>query len=347
MSAKKNKKKNDKPDEAAQIIAVSAAKRKLWLRISMLGTFVTTFVLYLLTLAPTISFEDSSELITAAYHLGVPHEPGYPLYTLLGKLFTLIVPFGSIALRMNIMSAFFTSVAAAMVTNITVLAVEDVLVETGWWKKVNATASRMMKFSTAVGAGLLFGFSFEVWEQAIITEVYGLNSTLIAGFILFALHWNRFTKRRIKERKLFWGFLLIGLAITNHTSSLMLIPAFIVLILATDYRMLLKFTNVIRSVGGMIIGLLPFLYLPISSRANPPMDWGNPENLTNFLRVLSRHQYRDVTPKTLHGFINQSDYYFSKLLAEQWYFPFLALAIIGLAAILIKNRKYFCFFSLY
>ena len=52
--------------------------------------------LYVYTLAPTVTLEDSGEFITAAYHLGVPHPPGYPLWCLIAHTFTWI-PLGSVA----------------------------------------------------------------------------------------------------------------------------------------------------------------------------------------------------------------------------------------------------------
>ena len=71
---------------------------------------LATFWVYVKTLAPTVSFFDSGELISAAYTLGVAHPPGYPLYVLLGWLFSKL-PIGNIAYRINRMSAFFASIA--------------------------------------------------------------------------------------------------------------------------------------------------------------------------------------------------------------------------------------------
>lgn len=66
--------------------------------------FVVVMTVYLFTLAPTITNEDGPEFVTAVYVIGIPHPPGFPLYLLLGKLFSFI-PFGSLAWRVNLMSA--------------------------------------------------------------------------------------------------------------------------------------------------------------------------------------------------------------------------------------------------
>ncbi|MFH0774464.1 MAG: DUF2723 domain-containing protein [bacterium] len=91
-------------------------------KIDYLGGFLVLFIsfgVYLYTLTPTVGFHDSGELITVAYTLGIAHPPGYPLYTLLGKVFCTLIPIGNIAYRMNMESALFASLAVMMTYFIT------------------------------------------------------------------------------------------------------------------------------------------------------------------------------------------------------------------------------------
>ena len=74
-----------------------------------LASFLVPFVVYWRTMCPALYIGDGGDFITASHTLGVPHPPGYPLYTLLGKLFLLLPIPGGIgwaAWRMNFMSAF-------------------------------------------------------------------------------------------------------------------------------------------------------------------------------------------------------------------------------------------------
>src|SRR4030067_941608 len=76
--------------------------------------FGLTFFVYLITLAPTVTFWDCGELIDSSYTLGIPHPPGSPLYVLIGRLFSLL-PFGDqVAFRINLASAFFASLTAVI-----------------------------------------------------------------------------------------------------------------------------------------------------------------------------------------------------------------------------------------
>ncbi len=80
--------------------------------------FAASMLVYLLTIAPTLSFFDSGEMISGAYTLGVSHPPGYPVYVTLGKLFSFI-PLGNVAFRVNLMSSFFAAMTSVTVYYIT------------------------------------------------------------------------------------------------------------------------------------------------------------------------------------------------------------------------------------
>src|SRR5436190_7814331 len=89
-----------------------ARERSGWL-IALFVTF-SAAVLYFLTAARDIVVGDTPELITAAVTLGVAHPPGYPLFTMLGHLFS-VLPFGSIPFRVNLLSVFCDSIAVGIV----------------------------------------------------------------------------------------------------------------------------------------------------------------------------------------------------------------------------------------
>src|SRR3989338_6090208 len=147
-----------------------------------------SFFIYLLTLCPTVDVGDAGELIAAAYTLGIPHPPGYPLYCILGKLFTFI-PIGSIAYRTNMMSAFFAAACAGTVYLILRL------------KEIRKAASAVSAF--------LLAFSSMFWSQAVISEVYAMNAFFVsATFFILAL-WEK--TRKTKYLYLFSFFFGLGI----------------------------------------------------------------------------------------------------------------------------------------
>ena len=132
-------------------------------------TGLLAFLVYLRTLAPTVMWYDMGELTTTSYVLGIAHNTGYPLYILLGKLFTFL-PVGDVAYRVNLMSAVFAALTVATVF----LIVHEL------------TKSR---FAALVGA-LVLAFSSTFWANANWAESYSLNAFSTALITLLLLRWR-------------------------------------------------------------------------------------------------------------------------------------------------------------
>ncbi len=298
--------------------------------------FLISFGIYLKTLCPTIYTSDSGELIIAVYTLGIPHPPGYPLYCLLGKFFTLIFPSGNIAFRLNLMSALFASLTVSLLYLITLHITRYPLhlprQQTGV-TRINAA----LEYIPALAAALIFAFSLAFWSQAVTAEVYTLNAFFVVLTMLLLLIWSQ--KR--KNKYLYWFAFFFGLSTTNHYAMLLLIPGYIFCILYSD-RSILNRRSIPVISGLFLLGLTPFLYLPIRSLANPILDFGNPENLTNFLAHITRQQYGELgkTVQSLGPFLKQL-FYFLRVLLQQIPGYILLLGLIGLPSLFKGNKRWF------
>src|ERR1035437_7298331 len=152
---------------------------------TLAGTLAASLLLYLVTLAPTVTFEDSGELIAAAYTLGVPHEPGYPLWTMIAHLFTWL-PVGDVAYRVNLMSAVCSSLAAALIAWTTLLVIDGVaaarpggrLTASAWRPELEGQAL-WLACGAAAAAGILAATARTTWSQSILAAVYGLKAALV------------------------------------------------------------------------------------------------------------------------------------------------------------------------
>src|SRR5688572_17522990 len=127
--------------------------------------FIASFVLYIRTLAPSLLYGDSAEFQTIAYTLGVGHPTGYPIYVLFAKLFTFI-PFGEIANRVNLFSAFCAALTIALVY-LTI-------------RKLGGA------YVTAVYGSLTLALTPLFWKHTSIAEIYAPSSACLV-FILFAV----------------------------------------------------------------------------------------------------------------------------------------------------------------
>lgn len=231
-----------------------------------LGLFALVFAVYLIFLCPAIHPRDNPDILTAALTLGIPHSPGYPLFTVLGYLFSKI-PFGALAWRVNLMSALFSALSIMVLYFLILKLTKRIL-------------------PALIGAGIL-AFSYYFFLQSLFADVLSLNNLLVGLELLALLCW--YDTKRTKYLYLF--AFLFGLAFSNHQISFLLLPAFIYLIYVTDKKIFLNYKLLFKLFGFFLLGLLPYLYLPIRAAQNPAYMWGNPGTFLGFLAMITRQEY--------------------------------------------------------
>lgn len=228
--------------------------------LGLAAAFLLPFVLYVLTLAPTIYNLDSAELTTAAATLGLTRSTGYPFYILLGHLWTKI-PVGDMGYRMNLFSALNSALTIALVLMI--------LRELG------------IGFVASFGSLGLLATGINYWGLSLIAEVYTLQTALMAALILGLIRWQKAPA----PGKLFWVGLWMGLGLCHHASQIFLLPATVIFVLL-NYLIKRKRTSsdpleqgILSSrslfVGclGLLLGLSFFLYLPIRYQSSPAFNY--------------------------------------------------------------------------
>ena len=193
---------------------------------------------YLSTMAQTFFGLDSAEFSTAAYRLGVPHATGYPLYLMLGKLFTYL-PVGDIGYRVNLMTGVFS---ALTVTVLYLLILH---------------LTRRVVLSLAMA--LFLGFSYYFWTQSVAAEVYTLHTFLTGLVFLFLLKWDSARDNRF----LYAAAGIWGLSFGNHMSTVLLGPAFGFFILSAMYQRAFKWRDLLPMGGLFLLGLTTYAYLPL------------------------------------------------------------------------------------
>jgi len=149
--------------------------------------------LYSATLAPGVGAGDSGELLLAAQTLGVPHPPGYPLWTLLARVLAML-PWGDVAGRVNALSAIFAALGAGLF-------------------HLLARRAGLRPFAALV-ATALYAASITVWSAATETEVYALAAPCFLLLVLLA--WRARSRHTASLRSDALAFFAIGLAPVVH-----------------------------------------------------------------------------------------------------------------------------------
>lgn len=278
------------------------------------GLFILVLAIYIFFLCPSIHPRDNPDILTAAITSGIPHSPGYPLFTVLGHLFSKI-PLGTLPWRVNLMSALF-SVLSIMVLYFLILKLT---------KKI---------WPSLIGASIL-AFSYYYFLQSLYADVLSLNNLLVSLELLAILSW-----REAKKPKYLYLFaFLFGLAFSNHQLSFILLPAFLYLFWVTDKKLFLDWKLIIKLFGLFLLGLLPYIYLPIKAAQNPSYIWGEPNTFLGFFNMITRREYTGNNFQDISFFAWRIWDWLQLISWKEFLLIGLGLGILGIASFWKKDKK--------
>ncbi len=262
-----------------------------------------TFAVYFYTLAPTVTLEDSGELAVGGDYLGVPHPPGYPIWSLISWLFARAFSFvtfrgqpnpaWSIGLVSTVFGAFAAGITAMLISRSGL----DFLRHSR--EPLHKTGNRIEGIICCVAgvvASLLFAFTPNEWSQSTIVEVYSLNAFFLSLIFLLTYWWMR-----APSDKVLWATAFVfGLGLTNYQVLLLAILPLVLAILLRDMRLFLWFlisgAPFLAVMGGMKFGVLPmishplapdcFIYLALNLLALTLVYWFAPRGRTIAWTIL-------------------------------------------------------------
>ncbi|XP_028934906.1 transmembrane protein 260 isoform X2 [Ornithorhynchus anatinus] len=237
------------------------------------AVFAAVWAVFAATLPPSVPGGDSGELITAAYELGVAHPPGYPLFTLLARLAIGLIPFGSVAYRVNLLCGLFGAATAALLF---------------------FTVFRLSgSFAGGILASGMFSFSRLTWQWSTTAEVFSLNNVFVGLLMALAVRFEEASAAQERSKVAQIGAFCSGLSLCNqHT--------IVLYVLCIAPWVLLRLLREKELSGGrwakltlcFSAGLLPYLYLPVSSGLNRARwTWGDQTTLSGFLTHFFREEY--------------------------------------------------------
>lgn len=291
---------------------------------------LVALITYGITVAPTVSFWDCGEFIACAYTLGIPHPPGAPLFILLGKFFSLVIPFGEVALRVNLISVLSSTLTVLFFYLILVRIINSLL-------RIKDLQTR--RWFSCVGGlvgSLFLTFSDTFWFNAVEAEVYGLAMFFMVFICWLTLLWAEKFRERESDRLLFLVVYLLFLGITDHMTVFLVAPPVALFLVLVDRKRFLNWRFLLLAVllatvvvsidlflvfcvGALVLilslqffgsreinyhwkfwgvaillallGYSTYIYVPIRSHLNPAIDENDPENWTRFKMFLERKQY--------------------------------------------------------
>lgn len=234
---------------------------------------VLTTGLYIVSLYPSVPGGDSGELIAAAYELGVAHPPGYPLFTLLANCMIRLVPFGSIAWRVNLLTAVCGGLASSFLS-----------------KLVIRLTGRLSCGALAVG---LWCWCKLTWTWSITSEVFSLNNLFITSIMKLSVDFYQSSDQEKQKRIALFGSFVCSLSLCNqHTIVVYIFILVMWVLMELKHNQLLSLMFLMKLTFMFTVGLLPYIYLPLSAYYNQARwTWGDQRTISGVYKHLLRTEY--------------------------------------------------------
>lgn len=317
-------------------------------------TSIFVFIIYLFTLAPSVVQIDSGELTAVQATLGIAHPTGYPLFTMIGYLFSLIpLPFSKI-FQLNILATIYCSIGVGVFTYTIKYCLDNILVfrkknlskesakkekkkskEQSTEKQIEIPEN--FKLITAVFGGLSLAFSRTFWFQSTSVEVYSLHLLLITLIIFFLLkaYVKSFENDKLSNWLLFAFFLALGF--TNHLTTLMILPGTAYLYFSRYKFNSASFKKLALMITLFILVLIAiYSYLPLRASQNPILNWGNPIDWERIYRHVTGRQYQVWLFTSFDSAGKQFNHFWNILPFE--FFIGLLFVLIGLIVSLFRSK---------
>ncbi len=262
---------------------------------------------YYTTVCRSVWIGDSGEFSLALKTLGICHPPGYPLFTLIGRIFVSALPFVRATIAANLYNIVIASVTVTVIYY--------------FFRR------RLSQWSAAL-LSLIWAFTPIFWAETAGVEIYVFNLLLIV-LTLLAIESGH-------NRKWLIAAYLFGLSLANHPSAMSILPVLIFLFIKEKkYRQwnLLPVILIILAITGSI-----YLYLLVRASCNPLSNWGNPENLRALIDHMTLIQYSGWIGHSWENIAVSCRLFFITIL-DSWLWIGIAATITGVIIGWIHNRS--------
>ncbi len=317
----------------ALVVSRSIFGERNWPWLGSLFILTALLPLYLTTIPQAVGQADTFEFQVVIPQMGIAHPTGYPLYLLLGRLFAFI-PAGTVAWRVNLASIVFALMAIAL---------------------LYSTARRLLQRPlAAILAVVALGLTPVYWSQAIEAEVYALHALIGAAVLLLMTMMLlgdedkaacpevcTWPIRLSWQRAIMVLALLIGLGLTNHLTSLFLLPPAVLTVLLA-YGSCLRGRSISANVSLLLKTLAAFL-LPLLLYAYLPLRWqvlhGEPMGISRFLQWIIGGRFQGALQ--LSAWLSDMTRYevVGRLVLQNWGWLNLIVVLTGLLFLLRYNWR--------
>lgn len=312
-------------------------------------SFLIPFIVYYNTTNPYLTFTDNGELMAVCVTLGVAHPTGYPLFTILGYLWSLLPLCSSKIFQMNIFAAFWIALASLLIffTSVSLFKILHTQVISKKKKPLPNDYSPLEYYFLAFISALSFAFGREIWSQATSLEVYSLQL-----FIFSLILWLSFELIRLnfQTNLLYLLVFILGLGFSNHLTTVLIIPSILFLIFFRPDENIffarLSLKSLLTLILPFLLGTSLYFYLLIRSNQFPIFNWGwVSRSFDKFFYHISGKQYRVWMFSSTDAISTNLNKFLTDLPFEFAYIGLLIISI-GLIFLFFRQRYILIYLSL-
>lgn len=281
-----------------------------------LALFIFFSALYVYTAVPSVYSWDTGEIAAAINTLGLAHPTGFPILMLTGKLFSLVVPIGEVAFRLNLYSSLLTALSVVFL----------------FFTFRNLNISK----GISMASSFIFGFGETIWNHAGTTNVYSLSLLFVSILFFTFSKWQQ--KKEVKF--IYWYSFVFGLSFGTHILMVSMSPLLMLMLWETKQLLKDNFTKAIKILILFIIPFLQYFYLPIAYANNKIVNWGKVDSFQSFIDYITQ---RDFAQKVSARTGDDTIIFFKetyKLFASEFTGIFFVLAIVSIFFLLRKNKLF-------
>lgn len=277
--------------------------------------------MYWLTLQPGLSGGDSAEAQFVPYTASIMHYTGYPLYTLLGYVWSHVVVIGDVAYRMNLLSAVAGAAAVAGVAAVTFVLGRN--------------------WGGGVLAAVLLGVSTLFWDWSTKAGVRSMNITFIVAILGLAIAWSRQQRNITSPKNWIWLglWLVVGLSLAHHRTTILLLPGLVIYIVWTQFRILRNWRAILSAAIMLLPGLLTYVYPLWRGLNHPAYQPLAVDTLDHFLDLVLARNLSDMVTGITWQQIPERLGWLIEYLAAQFGNAGFVVAVVGLVLLLVRRPR--------